>query len=113
MQQVIRKTVFILFTCSVVILGCDGNRSKNYNYTTGHVDSTQHIHWGKGYYKLKVYYTFQRGDTVLNGIYVHKMEKAYTAKYEQGDSVLVRYNSVDYKESEIIKITDKKRKIKL
>lgn len=102
-----------IFFLSFMILGCTSKDAKNYSYSTGHVDSTKHVHAFKGYYKLQVYYTFVANNKEYKGEYVHKLEKSYTAKYEMGDSILVKFNTKKPRESTIIRITDKKRKIRL
>jgi hypothetical protein len=82
-------------------------------YTSAHVDSTLHVHWGRGFYKLRVFYTFNVGYKEVNGIDDYGKERSYSASLETGDSVLVVYDHIDVSNSRIVKTTYKKRKLKL
>ena len=95
------------------LLSCGSDTISNPKYVVGRVDSTNHVHWGKGLYKLKVHYTFQVPDSMVSNVYVHKLEKAYTARYETGDSVLVEYDGGNPNTSRIVKIAKKGRTIRL
>lgn len=103
-----RQALLTLFIIS--IFNCCNNDVGEYKYTTAFVDSTKHIHWGKGYYKLRVFYSFLINETKVHGVYDHKLEMAYTSKYEKGDSTLIRYNINNINESKLIKATFKMRK---
>lgn len=98
------KKYFALLTLMVILLCCGRKEIETPSYTTGYVDSTRHIHWGKGFYKLQVYYRFSADGSVISDIYEHKLERSYTSKYKTGDSVLVQYDKEDVENSKIIKI---------
>lgn len=100
---------FALLPFVVILTGCGRKEIETPSYTTGYVDSTKHIHWGKGFYKLRVYYSFSADGSVISDMYEHKLERSYTSKYKAGDSVLVKYDKEDVENSRIIKITFNKK----
>ncbi len=99
-----RALHFLTFILLTTVFGCSRATIDNPDYIIAHVDSTRHIHWGRGFYKLKVYYSFQETEVTFTGVYEHKLEKAYTSKYEPGDSVLVKFDSEKPDNNELIKI---------
>ena len=96
--------LLLFLTFFTFICGCSRTTIDNPDYVVAHVDSTRHIHWGRGYYKLRVYYSFPRKTSIFNGVYENKLERSYTATYEAGDSVLVKFDSENPKYNELIKI---------
>jgi hypothetical protein len=55
-----------------------------------------HRHWGKGYYKVDVYYRYFNGqDSVISHATSEGMFRAYTSNYFIGDSLKIGYNPKD------------------
>lgn len=88
--------IFFLFSCE--------GKPKEYYYTTAYVKETQHIHVGKGFYKLQVTYIYSVNDSQFIGNFEHKYERSYTAKYSTGDSVRIKYDKVQPENSEFVKL---------
>lgn len=105
--------IVIYMISLLMLINCTDGSIKDTKYIVGVVDSTRRTHWGNGYFKVHVYYNFKINGKVVNGRTIDKFERSYTSSYEKGDSILVLYNSSDPTKNKVVKITDKKRKIKL
>lgn len=103
----------IAFILALLFLSCNNTSSERYVYTTAHVDSTKKIHWGKGFYKQRVFYCFYIDTLKVNSVWDFKLGRSYSSRFATGDSVYIRYELDDPKQSEIIKVVFKKKKIKL
>jgi len=61
------------------------------------VVNIKHRHWGKGYYKVDVYYKFHNGqDSIMTHSTSEGMFRVYSSKYFIGDSLKIGYNPNDY-----------------
>lgn len=74
-----------------LLCGC----AKEYDYKTAYVYKTQFVHSGGGYYKLKIYYSFEYYDSVYTGS--AKTPGTYQSygrkRFREGDSVFIKYPS--------------------
>ena len=107
------KSCFFIAICLSFLFGCSGGKIDEPQYVVGHVDSTHRTHWGKGYFKIHVYYSFTVKNKKVSSKHIHKLGRSYTSSYEKGDSILVAYDKNDLEKSKVLKITEKKRKVKL
>ncbi len=82
---------------------------KEFIYETAYVKETQHIHVGKGFYKLRVTYVYIVNDSQYIGSFEHKYERRYTAKYSPGDSVRIKYDKEQPENSEFVELVYKKK----
>lgn len=108
-----KRFLFIAFFLVFVFLSCNNVSSGKYVYTIAHVDSTKKIHWGKGFYKQRVFYCFYIDTLKVNSVWDFKLGRSYSLRFAIGDSVYIRYELNDPEQSEIIKVAFKKKKIKL
>ena len=83
-----KKSVFF-----VVFLLLSVSCKKEYEYSTAYIYETKFVHWGQGYYKLKISYAFEYNDSIYKG--VDKTPGLYQIygrkRYREGDSILVVY----------------------
>ena len=98
-MRLLYKVLFILLVCS-----CNSTPKEINNPIQQQclVDSTKRIHWGKGYYKLYVFYTVKVNDNKFPSYFIHKLETSTSAAYHKGDSIIIKYNKLDPSESTII-----------
>lgn len=76
------------------LFGCKDKT--NYKSVKAVVIDTKHLHWGKGYYELEVYYQYFNGiDTVTGHSTASGKERSYTAKYIPGDSLKIGFDPKD------------------
>lgn len=107
MQSALKIIILLL------LLGCSTNKEKKYISTIAVVTEIDYRHWGKGYFKLDVYYKYFNGiDSVIGQTIEDGLERSYTSKYIPGDSILIGYNQVDKKDSYIVRIIYAKPRIK-
>lgn len=86
---------------ALMALSCE---EKKYFAADAIVVETKHIHWGKGYYNLDVYYRYYNGnDTVVGNSVPKGKEEIHTARYIVGDSVRVGFNPNDVSDTYIIR----------
>jgi len=83
-----KKTVFF-----IVFLLLSVSCKKEYEYSTAHIYETKFVHWGQGYYKLKIFYEFEYNDSIYKGAdKTAGLYRIYGRKrYREGDSILVIY----------------------
>ena len=57
------------------------------------VYETKFVHWGRGYFKLKVFYEFEYNDSVYKGDNLTKgLYQIYGRKrYQEGDRIIIKY----------------------
>jgi hypothetical protein len=82
-------TGFVII-CLLLSVGC----KRRYEENIARVSETKFVHWGRGYYKLRVFYEFEDNDSIYKrdnftkglyaSIYVRK-------RYKEGDSVIIKY----------------------
>lgn len=108
-----KRCLFLVTIMSFLFFNCSNLDSKKYGYSIAHVDSTKRIHWGKGFYKLRVFYSFKIDTINVESVYDHKLGRSYSARFAVGDSVFIKYDKDVPEKSEIIKVVYKKQKIKL
>ena len=88
--------------CLAIVLSCENK--ENYKPAEAIVIKTHKRHIGHGAYKLVVFYKFKVGtDTIITQSTSKGLENVMTAKYVEGDSILVGYNPIDHSESFISK----------
>lgn len=91
------------------ILSCTNDDIDDPRYVLAHVDSTKHVHWGRGFYKLKVYCSFRLSDSLYTSeFFIDKLEKSFTSTILEGDSVLIKYDNSNPRKTEFVKIAHKK-----
>ena len=80
----------ITFIVLLQLLLCSCN--KEYEYKTAYVYKTQFVHWGCGYYKLKIYYSFEYHDSIYNSdVKTPGTYEIYGRKrFLEGDSVFIK-----------------------
>lgn len=79
---------------------------KEYEYCMAYVYKSQPIHWGFGYYKLVVYYKFNYNGKGYKGKYKYnKLSEIYSKKFNEGDSVLIKFPKDDITKSAIVKLS--------
>lgn len=65
-----------------------------YEENTASIYETKFVHFGKGYYKLRVFYEFEyndsiyKGDDFTKGLYANVCVRN---RYKEGDRVIVKY----------------------
>ncbi len=96
-------TLFLFVNCS--------NKSVEYEYCKGCVYKSNRIHWGHGFYKLMVYYEFNYDNKKYEGKYKYnKLSRIQFKKFEQGDSVLIKFPKNNITKSTIVGLTYIKNK---
>jgi hypothetical protein len=79
--------------CFIVFLLLSVCCKKEYEYSTACIYETKFVHWGRGYYKLKIFYEFDyndstyKGDEETPGLYQIYGRK----KFREDDSVFIKY----------------------
>ena len=77
--------------------------NKSYDSVDAIVIKTQHRHWGRGFFKVEVYYRYFDGrDTIINHATADGLVNSYSSAYKTGDSIKVEINSVDSSDSHIL-----------
>ncbi|MCD6659957.1 MAG: hypothetical protein LT105_07340 [Lentimicrobium sp.] len=107
------KHIFILILTAYVFWGCKNVGRTDYNFASARIDSTRMIHWGRGFYMQRVYFSFNIDTVKYNCIDDYKLGYAYSGFFSSGDSALVKYSNKKPEESKIVKLVYKKRRIKL
>ena len=84
----IKKNICII----AFILLCTGCK-REYEYSTAYIYETKFVHWGRGFYKLKIFYEFEYKDSIYRGDEkTHGLYQIFGRKnYREGDSILVKY----------------------
>lgn len=106
MKHLTAITVILIIITFILpqLPGCSTNKEKRHLSTAAIVTETKHRYWGKGYYKLDVYYKFYNGkDSIIGQTTASGLENSYTSKYIPGDSLLISYNQDDTSDTYIIK----------
>lgn len=107
------KTTSNIFYLIIILILFGCRNEVDYKPAKAIVIKTEHRHWGKGNFKLEVYYKYFNGtDTVINQVTAKGMERSYTAKYIIGDSLLIGFNPSDSSDSYISKKIYNKTKSK-
>jgi len=113
LQILFCRGFYIIVILMFLFISCTSRTRLNNEYATAHIDSTKKIHWGRGFFKQRVYYTFYLDTLRFNCINDFKLGYSYSGLFSPGDSALVNYNDKKPEESEIVKLVYKKRKINL
>ena len=108
-----KKALFITFILIIIINSCNISNGNKYVYTIAYVDSTKKIHWGKGLFKQRVFYSFFIDTLKVKSVWDYRLVHAYSSKFGIGDSIFIRYKHDHPEQSEIIDVAYKKGKIKL
>ena len=105
-----KKNIFII-AFLLLSIGC----KREYEYSMACIQETKFVHWGRGYYKLRIFYEFEYSDSTCKGDdFTPGLYKIYGRKhYNEGDSVLVKFPKGKPNESERANniIKTKKRKL--
>jgi ribosomal protein S17 len=103
-----KKSIFVIIVL-ILSVGCQ----KEYEYNVAYVnDDAKYIHWGRGFYKLKVSYEFKYYDSIYKkydnptkGLYNYNYKNK---KYYKGDSILIQYPKGKPSKSEVVRLIYKK-----
>ena len=96
-----RAVILVIALFALMTLSCE---EKKYLAADAIVVETKHIHWGKGYYNLDVYYRYYNGtDTTIGNSISKGKEEVHTARFIKGDSVRIGFNPNDRLDSYIIR----------
>jgi len=95
--------IFFLLLC----VGC----KKEYEYTSADIYETKFVHWGRGYFKLKVFYEFEYNDSIYKG--ENKTYGLYkitgVKRYREGDKIMIKYPKGKPNKSEVTRYRFKKK----
>ena len=100
--MMVRVTITLLalitvFSCKENVY--DGN-AKSYLY------KIMTIHKGRGYYELKVFYRFTFEDNYYESDFNYDLGRIYNVSpFEEGDSLLIKFDKNDPKKSKFLKIS--------
>lgn len=98
------RYVIIILVLFFVGFRCSEDQ-KEYKYCMAYVYKSQPIHWGYGYYKLMVYYEFNYNGKEYKGEYkFNELAHIYSKKYNEGDSVLIKFPKDDIMKSTVVKL---------
>lgn len=87
----------------ILLQGCN-DKSIEYQYTTAFVFKTEPIHWGRGFYKLLVYYEFHYNNKVYQDKYKdNRLAHIYGMRFNEGDSVIIKFPKGNIEKSTIVK----------
>ena len=80
---------FIIVLLQLFLFSCD----KEYVYRTAFVHDADFVHSGGGYYKLKIFYSFEYNDSIYEGCaYTPGRYRIYGRKrFREGDSVFIKF----------------------
>ena len=94
-----KKIINFIVLLQLLLCSCN----KEYEYNTAYVYKTQFVHRGSGYYKLKIYYSFEYHDSIYtNGVKTPGTYRIYGRKrFREGDSVFIKYPAGKPKKSEL------------
>ncbi|QTE21053.1 hypothetical protein [Polaribacter cellanae] len=86
----------VLFSCT---------KDKKVLRTIGtRIDSTKMIHWGKGFYKTRIYYNFTySGKNYKCSYKSNKLTRSHDYIYSKGDSILISFPISNPKDSKVLK----------
>ena len=98
----------------MITLNCKRESSfDNYNLTIAYVYDVQKVHWGKGFYNLTVHYEYEVEGVINKGKFEPEGKvRSYSGKWIIGDSVLIKYNTDNIRESKYIRRSYSKPRIK-
>jgi len=85
------STFFITVSFILLFTNC---HQTEYEYKDAIVDKASYNHWGRGYYKLKVFYSFKLKDKIYNGEDYPKDLYRPTGKwkrYDVGDTIIIKF----------------------
>jgi len=113
-MKIIKVLTLIILSIFLFLLLCVGCE-KEYEYTSAYIYETKFVHWGGGYFKLKVFYEFEYNDSIYKGDY--KTEGLYKGlykikawkRYEEGDKVMIKYPKGKPEKSEVTRYKFKKK----
>lgn len=98
------KYIIITIIIFFVGIGCS-KESKEYKYCMAYVYKSQPIHWGYGCYKLMIYYKFNYNGKKYKGTYKYnKLAHIYSKKFNEGDSILIKFPKDDVAEITVVKL---------
>jgi len=101
-----KKSIFVIFVL-LLSAGC----KKEYKYCTAYIYDAKFVHWGRGYYKLRVFYEFEYNDSIYKndnntkGLYQNNWTRK---RYKEGDSILIQYPKGKPSKSEVVRLIYKK-----
>ena len=86
----IRKKNIFVIVLFLLSISC----KREYEYSTAYIYETKFVHWGRGFYRLRVLYEFEYNDSIYKGN--DKTPGLYQSNYNvrhynEGDSILVKY----------------------
>lgn len=94
-------SLFFLFSAQ----SCKKN-PEDYQYCVARIYKTQPAHWGRGYYKLTIFYEFSYDGTLYQQTYKdNRLAKIYAVRFDEGDSVLIKFPREKIHKSTIVKRT--------
>ena len=88
-------------------IGC----KKGYEYTSAYIYETKFVHWGRGYFRLRVFYEFEYNDSTYKrdnfteGLYKITGRK----RYKEGDKVMIKFPKGKPEKSEVTRYKFKKK----
>jgi len=103
----LRKGICI-FLFLLLCVGCE----KEYEYTSAYIYETKFVHWGRGYFRLRVFYEFEYNDSIYKrdnfteGLYENNYSRG---KYQLGDKVMIKYPKGKPEKSEVTRYKFKKK----
>ena len=110
---------FRCFLTSVVIILilqlCLSSCKREYEYNTAYVYKTGMYHWGRGFFKLRIHYSFECNDSIYQGcvktpgLYEYKSESL--GRFKVGDTVFVKYPAGKPEKSELANYKVRRKKV--
>lgn len=107
LSKKIQKSFILILLLQLLCISCE----KEYEYNTACVYRTQLVHRGSGYYRLKIYYSFEYHDSLYIGsVRTPGTYRIYGRKhFKEGDSVFIKYPTGKPEKSELANFKVKRK----
>lgn len=108
LNKSIKRYIILILFLQLFCSSCQ----KEYEYNTAYIYKTQFVHIGSGFYKLKIYYSFEYHDSIFTnycntpGLYEITARK----RFREEDSVFVKYPVGKPEKSELANYIVKRKK---
>lgn len=108
LNKSIKRYIILILFLQLFCSSCQ----KEYEYNTAYIYKTQFVHIGRGFYKLKIYYSFEYHDSIFTnycntpGLYEITARK----RFREEDSVFVKYPVGKPEKSELANYIVKRKK---
>jgi hypothetical protein len=84
----LKKSIFVVVFL-LLSIGC----KREYEENIAYIYETKFVHYGRGYYKLRVFYRFEYNDSIYKGDNFTKgLYRNYSKKrYKERDRIIIQY----------------------